>query len=162
MNPWIQFAIVIAAQLVVFLVFVYVKQVAWKKALRILCYSLLISIPFGIGFDLVAGYWWGVYSYEIGFTPVFLFFNGLLSYGLAMAAVALLDIRPFIYFYGFVVAKAVVYEVVNFHSPVWYWQFSDTFWVQETAVIFIGYICLAVFMKFVYIQSMKYLKYANN
>lgn len=150
MNPWLQFAFVILAQLVVFLVFVYIKKIAWKRTLKVFGCSLLISIPFGIGFDLLVGYTIGVYSYELGFTALFLFFNGALSYGLAMASVAILDFKPFSYFYAFVLVKAVVYEVTNFVWPVWYWEFPGSFWLQEAAVIIIGYAGLAILMKLVY------------
>lgn len=144
MEPVIQFSVVITVQLIVFLFFLQRhKEEVWWKPLRI---SFLVGVPFGIVFDYVIGFYAGVYDYVLGFTLGFLFWNGLLSFGLMMAKVWLLRAESLLRFYLHIIAIAVPYEIINYFFPVWRWTFFSQSWQEYMFVIFLAYFGLAFMM----------------
>lgn len=147
MQDWLQFAVVISVQLGIFLVVAYRQGVSGRRLWRILGRSLLIGIPFGIGFDIIVGEYAGLFNYVLGVNPLFLLVNGLLSYGLMIATVSFWGTDSFVKFYGLIIPLATVYEVANFFFPVWFWTLPGDFLTQQVIVVLGGYFCLSFLMK---------------
>jgi hypothetical protein len=118
----LNFAIVIAAQFI-FLLIHAIAVGETEKLPKYILRGMLIGLPFGILFDLIAGKWLGVFDYELGFTWWFLIINGAFSYGLACANVLLLYHHNVAHVYLWAVALGAFYEIVNFMFAVWNWTF---------------------------------------
>ena len=87
------FFTIIFCQFVVFLVFALVKKKTIREMLWSLKYGLLLGVPLGVFFDITAGYYGGVFDYGEGhWNAFFLFMNGLLSYGIAIATLLIFNI----------------------------------------------------------------------
>mgnify|MGYP003395468573 CR=1 FL=1 len=142
MNPWANLTIVIGTQLLIFLFIYYRRE---KKHLsEILFKSLIMGICFGIPFDLIFGKYLGIYDYVLGFGLIFLFVNGLASFGLWIATVWLLRSRSFSHFCYSTICIGMIYELTNYFFPVWSWQFAGSFIYQELVVIIALYFGLAI------------------
>ena len=73
-EPWVHFAILALIQLLLFIaVACYEKRLS--DVPRVIGLGILIGIVFGIPRDLVAGEYFGLYSYALGFGTFFLVFN---------------------------------------------------------------------------------------
>lgn len=145
MNPWIDFSVVMVVQLVLFFVFRY--WIAPKKPFaKILFFSMLIGVPFGVIFDLIIGGYAGVYDHVLGFGYLFLFFNGLFSHGFMMTTVALWSKVTFWRFYLYSVCLGVLYEITNHFFRIWEWTFFEQSFLEYLLVVLLAYCGLSLFM----------------
>ena len=120
--PVLSFAVVLLVQLSLFLGFaLYHKKFAAIPSQ--LGWGLLVGVVVGIPTDFVVGKLLGVYSYVLGFGPLFLLANTLFSYGLFAANVLWLRTLHLFNFYLGTVLIMGVYEVANYFFPVWHWEF---------------------------------------
>lgn len=147
-SAWFSFSIVIGIQLVLFFIH------AWYEGrLRDVPYMLAlgcaIGVVFGIPFDLIVGHYFGLYTYVLGFTFPFLFWNGLLSFGFMQANVLLMEKVGLIHFLLWSMLVGVVYEVTNYLFPVWEWEFGPI-WFEYLAVVCVLYAGLAGLMAVVW------------
>lgn len=143
-EAWLNFAAIICIQLVLFLaVAVYQKRLSDVPS--ILVHGLLIGIPLGLGFDLIVGKYLGLSSYVLGFGPLFLLFNALLSYGLFAATVLLLKHMRLLHLSAFTVLIMAVYEIANLFFPVWRWEFTLPI-IPFLIVLVVGYVGGSIFV----------------
>lgn len=105
--------------------------------------AALLGLVFGVAFDLLVGRFAGVFGYVLGWNPVFLALNGMLSYGLWIATIALLRNMPLRSFWKWTAALGAAYEAANYVFPVWQWTFGPVF-VEEAVVIALAYTGLAL------------------
>lgn len=163
MNNWTNFSLIIIAQLL-FFIFTYLTH---RKTMPKLSYGALLTygfmgLLFGTIFDLIFGLYLGIYSYYLGFGPLFLFLNGLLSFGLMLATVSLYVKDNFFKFYIQLVCLGIVYESVNYFFPVWSWHFVNNSLLQELIVIFAAYFGLAFLMSLtIYLTTRVKFKYLS-
>ena len=146
MGDWSNFCIVIAAQFLFLLIVAYKKRGLKSVTKRLLLQSMALGVLFGISFDLLVGKYFGVFDYRLGFQPVFLVVNGALSYGLMIATVSLLRAERLARLYGWVVALAVIYELVNHYYSVWRWTFVGNYWLAEAVAVVVLYFGLAILL----------------
>jgi len=147
MFTWTAFLIIISWQLFIFLVLAWKKTCTPQVTFTILWKSLLVGLPFGVVFDLAVGEYAGVYDYQgIGFTFPFLAINGIFSYGLMIATAVLLYSNSFFQMYTYSIVLAVLYESVNYFSPVWHWTFNDSFVIELFVLVFAAYFGLMFLM----------------
>lgn len=125
---WFDFTVVIFVQFILFVI-LFLFSSENNKGLnfwKILLFSCLIGLPFGILFDKLIGEFASVYNYKLGFDITFLAANGLLSYGFMFATVAILNKCNFLKFYFLTVLISLIYEPTNYFFNVWEWTFSTT------------------------------------
>lgn len=139
MSHWTNFLIVIFAQLVLLLLLAHWKQGLKKITLPFVLQSMALGTVAGIVVDLVVGKYIGIFGYALGFTPVFLIFNGAFSYGLWILTIRTLQPECLLPLCAWTIIIGLVYEVVNYFFRVWYWTFGSTFLCQEAIVIFVAY-----------------------
>ncbi|HUJ44102.1 MAG TPA: hypothetical protein VLW52_10885 [Opitutaceae bacterium] len=82
---WLHFAAVVAVQLVLLVVVARIRRGGRSEVVRALAVGLGAGLVLGAAFDLIIGSAQGVFSYHLPPAAVFIFANGLLSYGLACA-----------------------------------------------------------------------------
>lgn len=88
MEVWSNFALLVAAQLLVFVFTSILTRGSLPKAVRILWVSCLLGVPFGLVFDLLIGKYHAIFSYNaLLHSWTFLLLNGIASYGLAIGTV---------------------------------------------------------------------------
>ena len=148
LEMWLNFGAVILTQFLLFIVHAYYEK-RISDIPHILCWSIIIGIPFGILFDIVVGEFFGLYSYQLGSGAFFLTINGALSYGLMQANEFLMQRARMVHFYIWALIVGVVYEMSNHYFRVWTWEFGS-FWFETFIVHTFGYIGLAIFMAFVW------------
>ncbi len=141
---WLNFAVVVCVQLGTLSLVVREQgdARAWKG--RQLTTALAVGLIFGIAFDLVFGKLFGVFSYALGFTPLFLVMNGIFSYGVFFVTVRALHRASRTAFYAWSVGMAFLYELTNAAFPVWSWQFASSALRKELVAIFVLYGALMV------------------
>ena len=122
-EPWFNFAIVIASQIVLFLV-VAIFEKKLVQIPNILKWGIPIGLVIGLLFDLIIGKYLGINSYVLGFGLPFLLINGAVSYGLFAATVFLFKDKHVWSFTGWIVALTLWYELTNYFFPVWKWEFA--------------------------------------
>ena len=144
LGAWLNFAIVIFMQFLVFIAYVYyAKKIS--KLPQILAKGILIGIIFGLFFDFVFGELLGFHSYILGFNISFLILNATISYGIFSANILLLERMQFPYFYISTIFIMAIYEITNLFFPVWNWKLSLPP-IQFLLILSIGYICGAIFI----------------
>lgn len=143
-EAWLNFAVVIFVQLLLFVVHAHYEK-RLSHVLRILGWGVLIGIVFGILFDLVVGKFFGLYTYQLGFGPLFLIVNGALSYGFMQANTLLMQRARLPHFYIWTIIVGAVYEITNYYFRVWTWEFA-TPRVEFLIVHSVGYVGLAILM----------------
>lgn len=144
MEAIYHFALVVVSQVIL-------CSLAWRRYQvdsfkRVIAISALTGVLFGVMFDVSIGQIAGVFTYELGFLYSFLFFNGLLSYGLMIAHVWQLRHQQLGAFYLEIVFLALAYEVVNYLAPVWHWTFFAVSWQEYLFVVTFAYLGLALLM----------------
>ncbi len=122
-EAWLNFAIVVFVQFLLFIVSAYYAK-RLSDVPRILGWSALIGIVMGLSFDLVLGKFFGLNSYALGFGAPFLIVNGLLSYGLFVGNILLLQKTRLVQFYMYTMGIVVIYEITNHFFRVWTWEFA--------------------------------------
>lgn len=149
MHLWANFWFVALIQFVVFLFLARKRRLSTRRIFSLLCLCLSGGLIFGFLFDLIVGRYFGVFSYQLPSSALFYLTNDALSYGLAMAAVALFprDIRRF---WVWSVIVALICELANFLFPVWVWDFLRTQWLAEVVIILFGYSTLFFLMRLFY------------
>jgi hypothetical protein len=147
-DPWSSFIVVISVQFLLFLLHAYYEK-RLADVPRILGWSILIGVVFGIAFDLAIGKFLGLYFYELGFGLTFLTLNGAFSYGLMQANTLLMERAGVFHFYIWTLIVGIVYEITNSFFRVWTWDFSTPF-LEVVAVHLVGYIGLAVCMALIW------------
>lgn len=120
-ETWLNFTIVIAVQLVLFIICAFYEK-KLSHAINILGYGILTGIIFGISFDIIFGKFFNLHSYALGFGLFFLALNAILSYGLFAANILLLQKVNLLRFYIWTVVIVAVYEITNYFFPVWTWK----------------------------------------
>lgn len=149
LESWLNFAIVVFAQLVLFVAHAYYVN-RLTDIPRLLGLGVLIGLVMGLLYDLFLGKFLGLASYELGFGAIFLVINGALSYGIFAANVLLLQHARLRDFFLLTVVVVVVYEVTNNFLRVWTWRlehllaFSSS--VEFIIVLLIGYFTGAIFV----------------
>lgn len=144
MSSWTNFLVVICMQLLFFLFLAHKKRAFKQITLGLLVKSVVLGAVFGIAFDLLVGKYLGIFSYALHFDTLFLIINGVLSYGLWVLTVQLLQSERFLSFCAWTIAIGLVYEVTNRFYPVWSWTFSGSFLYQESVVILAAYCGLGI------------------
>ena len=122
-EAWLHFAIVASIQLVLFVGYAYYQK---RLAEVPLMFGLgaLIGIVFGLPLDLIVGKYFGLYTYTLGFTSIFLTLNWVLLNGLFAANTLLGQRLRLPSFFLWTVVLMVTHEVPNYFFRVWTWQFS--------------------------------------
>lgn len=145
MENWLNFTVIIAAQLLLFIAIAFLqnKRVAVRP---IILKSLLIGLIFGVAFDVVFGWYLGIFAYTFGFDYLFIIINGILSYGIMAATVWLCSEYSFFKFYLMSICIGVVYEATNYFFPVWSWHFDESVFIEQFVLIFAAYCGLAVLL----------------
>lgn len=146
LEDWLNFAIIILVQLLLFTAHAYYEK-RLSDVPRILGYGVLIGIVFGIPFDLVVGKFFGLHSYALGFGAFFLILNATLSYGLFAANTLLMQRARLVHFYIWTIGIVAVYETTNLFFRVWTWEFAlpdIAFLIVLSAGYFGGAILVAV------------------
>ncbi len=145
---WINFIVVISIQLIMLVIHAW-REKKLKQLPKILLLGCGIGVVFGIGFDLFVGHFLGLYSYLLGFTFPFLFWNGLLSYGFMQANVLLMQTAKIWHFYIWSVIVGLAYEITNYFYPVWSWEFSSGL-LEYLIVVFVLYAGLSLLMALIW------------
>ena len=157
MTPWIAFFVLILLQLVLLYCFVLWHRTPQRVAMHIIFKGMLLGLFFGPAFDIAFAVYVGMFHYYIPIDIVFLICNGVLSYGLMIANVMLvIHARKDEVFhpkhawgwYWVFILMGIVYEVINFFAPVWYWTLygSPSFWMTEFLITVFAYPALAYLM----------------
>jgi hypothetical protein len=139
---WLYFGIALCTQIGVLSLVVQQQGTSLALKWKQLVMSGAIGLVFGVTFDLVLGYWLGIFSYALGFSPLFLIFNGFFAYGLFFATVYALRRASFRTFYVWSVGIGFICEFVNMIFPVWTWHFASSFLLEETVILFAAYMGL--------------------
>jgi hypothetical protein len=150
MNPWINFLVVICMQFLFFLLLLYKLRAFKKITCGLLIKSVVAGVLLGVTFDLLVGKYLGIFSYILHLGLPFLILNGALSYGLWILTLQLLQSECPLSFCVWTSATGLVYEVVNYFYPVWFWTFNGSFLFQEVIVIFVGYCGGALLLRFLH------------
>ncbi len=148
LEPWIHFTVVIVTQFILLTICAYYLK-RLPDIPRLLGWGVVIGVVFGIPFDLIAGIYFGIHSYTLGFDAYFLILNAMLSYGIFAAHVGMLQRTSWPHFIIWVVLIVAIYEVTNYFYPVWNWEFSLPS-ILFIALIFLGYFVGAVVGIFVW------------
>lgn len=152
--PWINFMVVIGVQLALLLIHAWYEN-RLRDLPKILLLGCDIGIVFGISFDYTIGHLLGLYTYELGFTFPFLFWNGLLSFGFMQANVLLMQKASLKHFWIWSAVVGIIYEATNYYFPVWTWMFGLT-WFEYLFVILVLYVGLACLMATLWHFMFKY------
>lgn len=122
LGPWINFAIVICIQLLLFIICAY-REKKLSDIPNLLWKGVLIGIPMGLLYDHL-GNFLGINSYVLGFGLPFLLVNAAFSYGLFVANILILRNARLTHLYIWTVIIVIVYELTNHLFPVWIWEFA--------------------------------------
>lgn len=122
-EAWSNFAIVVLAQLSLFLIHAYYAK-KLSDVPRMLGLGALIGITVGIPFDLLVGKFFGLHSFALGFGMFFLTINAVLSYGLFVSNTLLMQNAKLRYFFPWIITLVAVYEITNYFFRVWTWEFA--------------------------------------
>ena len=141
-EAWLNFAIVIFIQFLVFIAYAYYAK-KLSKVPQTLIKGILIGMIFGLLFDLVFGKLLGFHSYVLGFGTSFLILNAAISFGLFSANILLLERIQFPYFYIWTIFIMAIYEITNLFFPVWNWKLALPS-IQFLLILSIGYLCGAI------------------
>jgi len=155
-KAWLNFAIVIFVQFLVFIAYAYYAK-KLSKVPQILVKGILVGIIFGLSFDFVFGELLDFHSYVLGFGISFLILNAAISYGLFSANILLLERIQFPYFYIWTIFIMSIYEITNLFFPVWNWKLALPS-IQFLFVLSIGYLCGAILIIGIS-NATKYLKH---
>jgi hypothetical protein len=153
-EAWVHFTIVAFIQLALFVAYAYYQN-RLTEALRILGWGALIGIVFGLPLDLIAGKYFGLYMYTLGFTPAFLILNWVVLNGLFAANTLLAQNLRLSYFFVWTLVLMVAHEVPNYFFRVWTWQFSSSP-IEYMIVLIIGYFVGAAVGALVWHVSFRY------
>lgn len=134
---WFNFAIVAVIQFLLFIVGAFYEK-RLSDAPRVLALGALIGIVFGLPLDLIAGKYFGLYTYTLGFSAIFLTLNWVLLNGLFAANTLLAQRLRLPYFFLWSVVLMAVHEVPNYFFRVWTWQFSFPP-IEHVIVLLVGY-----------------------
>src|SRR5688572_9178251 len=97
-EAWLNFAVVIFVQALLFIVHGYFAK-KLSQVPRVFGWGVLIGIAVGVPFDLVVEKFFGLHSYTLGFFGLFfLIINAALSYGLFVANTLLMQHARLSYF----------------------------------------------------------------
>jgi LytS/YehU family sensor histidine kinase len=146
LENYITFYLLIFVQFFLFVLYGLYTKKRFKELLNILIIGCCVGIFFGPIFDYSIGFYAGVYDYSLGFDIVFLLQNGLLSFGIMIAHVGLLDKLDLKTFYITVVILGLLYEITNFLLPIWTWTFDGITAYQYALVIIFAYFGLSLLM----------------
>lgn len=137
LENWVNFGILVFVQTVFFVACaIYVKRSS--QSFLVLGRGVLIGLVVGLLFDLILGKFLGLYSYVLGFGPLFLILNGTFSYGIFSASTLLVSRAKYSHFFIWLVLLVGVYEITNAFFPVWIWEFELQGTIFGT-VLLIGY-----------------------
>lgn len=136
-EAWLDFAIVVFVQLVIFIVYAYYQK-RLAEVPRIFGWGALIGIVFGLPLDLIAGKFFGLYMYTLGFGAIFLTLNWVFLNGLFAANTLLAQRLRLPYFFLWTVVLMAAHEVPNYFFRVWTWQFSFPP-IEHVIVLLVGY-----------------------
>lgn len=137
------FAVIVFIQAVLLWCVAYRRGMMHELNVAFFKRAAICGVCFGVPFDIIIGAYAGVYDYALGFNPVFLVINGVLSWGLWAATIMLLRDVSLLSFWKWTAALGVAYEVANHFFPVWHWTFGSAFFT-EMVVIAAGYTGLAL------------------
>lgn len=137
-EAWLNFAVVVFVQFLFFIIHAYYAK-KLSDAPRMLGWGALTAIVVGIPFDLIAGMFFGLHSFVLGFSPFFLVANAVFSYGLFVSNTLLMQNAKLQYFFPWIVVLIAVYEITNHFFPVWIWEFTLPIFVF-LIVLLIGYL----------------------
>lgn len=139
------FAVVVTVQLLIYIA-QSIRSGQIPNFFPYLIRGMLVGIPFGIAFDFIVGHTLGMFTYYLGFGLMFLIINGFFSYGFMLANVCLLQTFSLWHVYLWSIVVGTLYEIVNYHFPVWQWTFASEVWIEELVVIFGAYFGLTLGM----------------
>jgi hypothetical protein len=143
MEPWVDFATVGVAALILFIICAF-----WEKrapdAPRLLLIGIVAGIPLGLLSDFVL---WGTYNYPLGYGLLYLTINAAVIYGLFVATILLLQRVRLLHFSAWIVAVVAVYEGADYLFPVW--AYKVTPFLGWLSFILIGYFATAFFIALV-------------
>lgn len=114
---WLNFAVLIFVQLLVFLIHAYYEK-KLSDVPRVLWQGAITGIVFGPLFDLTGKYL-GLGSYALGFGPFSLALNGILLYGLFFANILLMRHARLLHFCVWTTVVVAVFEITNLFIPIW-------------------------------------------
>ena len=148
-EPWLNFAVVIFAQLLFFIAHAYYAK-KLSDMPRILGLGVCIGVVMGLLYDLVLGKFLGLASYTLGFGAFFLIVNGALSYGLFAASTLLMQHARLRYFFPWIIVLIAVYEITNHFFRVWTWEFTHLLVylppIEFLLILLVGYFGGAMFV----------------
>ena len=144
LEAWLNFAIVIFVQFLLFIICAFCQK-RLSDVPRILGLGMLIGIVMGLSFDLVLGKFFGLSSYTFGFSLFFLVINATLAYGIFAANILLLQHIRLPYFILWNIVIVVVYEIINHFFRVWTWEFLLPRF-EFLMVLLVGYLGGAIFV----------------
>jgi len=85
---WLNFVLLVTVQWGIGVALAGAMRARVKQIVAACAIGLLLGIPFGLGFDLLIGRNAGIFGYYLPPRAGFIFLNGLLSYGAAVATAA--------------------------------------------------------------------------
>lgn len=141
-EAWLNFSIVVFVQLLLFLICAHCEK-RLSDAPRTLRLGVLVGIAVGIPFDLLVGKFFGLHSFALGFGIFFLTINSVLSYGLFVANILLLQHIRLPYFILWNIAIVTLYETINNFFAVWTWRFTLPQF-KLLIVLLVGYLAGAI------------------
>ena len=141
-EAWLNFIIVILAQLFLFVICAYYEK-KLSKVPSILGWGVLIGIVIGVPFDFVVGKFFGLHSFTLGFGLFFLIINATFSYGLFASNILTLQHVRLTHFIFWNIMIVTVYEIINSFFPVWTWEFVLSP-IEFMIVLLVGYLMGAI------------------
>lgn len=121
-EAWLNFSIVVFAQLLFFVVCAYYEE-KFSEIPRMLGQGILVGLALGLVYDYAINFF-GLNSYTLGFGMPFLVINAALSYGIFVANILTLQNVRLPKFILWNIALVAVYEATNHFFDVWDWKFE--------------------------------------
>ena len=146
MYPILHFALLLGVQAVCLIGVGYVVGSLRSMRPRLLLTCSALGLVTGVICDYVCVNILDIYSYTFSLNIAFLVVNGIFSYGIMMATVALMQGLTFMRFWAWTSLVGFVYEAANVYLEIWQWHFAHSVFVEELIIIFAASTGLSMIM----------------